>query len=47
MGRFQVERLLQGLSLEQLKKAAEVAEILLSNVTIQSITLPERGEGSG
>jgi DNA-binding MarR family transcriptional regulator len=33
LGRFQMEKLLQGLSLEQLKKAAEVAEFLLLNVT--------------
>ena len=33
LGRFQMERLLEGLSLDQLKTAAEVAEFLLSNVT--------------
>jgi DNA-binding MarR family transcriptional regulator len=33
MGQFKIEGLLLGLSLEQLKKAAEVAEFLLSNVT--------------
>jgi DNA-binding MarR family transcriptional regulator len=32
LGRFQFEKLLQGLSLEQLKKAEEVAEFLLFNV---------------
>jgi DNA-binding MarR family transcriptional regulator len=31
-GRFQIEKLLQGLSIEQLKKAEEVAEFLLVNV---------------
>lgn len=36
LGRFQMEKLLQGLSSEQLKKAAEVAEFLLSNVTAKS-----------
>jgi len=33
LGQFKVEELLQGLSQEQLKKAAEVAELLLSNAT--------------
>jgi DNA-binding MarR family transcriptional regulator len=33
MGRLQMEKLLYGLSLEELKKADEVAEILLHNVT--------------
>jgi DNA-binding MarR family transcriptional regulator len=37
LGQFQIEKLLQGLSLEQLKKAAEVAEFLLYNVTTKSI----------
>lgn len=32
-GEFQMERLLDGLTLEQLKKAAEVAEMLLDNVS--------------
>jgi DNA-binding MarR family transcriptional regulator len=32
-GEFQMERLLNGLTLEQLKKAAEVAKILLENVS--------------
>jgi DNA-binding MarR family transcriptional regulator len=32
LGRGQIEKLLQGLTLEQLKKAAEVAGFLLSNV---------------
>jgi len=32
-GEFQMERLLDGLTLEQLKKAAEVAETLLDNVS--------------
>jgi DNA-binding MarR family transcriptional regulator len=36
MGRFQIERLLEGLSLEQLRKAAEVAEFLFLNVTSKS-----------
>ena len=36
LGQFQIEKLLQGLSLEQLKKAAEVAEFLLANVTKKS-----------
>lgn len=36
LGQFQIEKLLQGLSLEQLKKAAEVAEFLLSNVMSKS-----------
>jgi DNA-binding MarR family transcriptional regulator len=36
LGQFQMEKLLQGLSLEQLKKAAEVAEFLLHNVTMKS-----------
>ena len=31
LGQFKIEELLQGLSQEQLKKAAEVAEFLLSN----------------
>ena len=35
LGQFQIEKLLHGLSLEQLKKAAEVAEFLLNNVTIK------------
>jgi DNA-binding MarR family transcriptional regulator len=35
LGEFQVGKLLHGLSLEQLKKAAEVAEFLLSNVTAE------------
>ncbi len=33
MGQFQIEKLLQGLSLEQLKKVDEVAELLLKNMT--------------
>jgi DNA-binding MarR family transcriptional regulator len=33
LGQFQIEKLLQGLSLGQLKKADEVAELLLANVT--------------
>ena len=33
LGRFQMERLLQGLSVEQLTKAAEVAEFLMANVS--------------
>jgi len=33
LGQFEIEKLLRGLSLEQLKKAAEVAEFLLFNVT--------------
>ncbi len=33
LGRFQIEKLLQGLSVEQLKKVDEVAEFLLHNVT--------------
>jgi len=37
LGQFQIEKLLQGLSLEQLKKAAEVAEFLLLNVTSKGI----------
>jgi len=36
LGQFQIEKLLQGLSLEQLKKANEVAEFLLFNVTTKS-----------
>jgi len=32
-GEFQMERLLNGLTLEQLEKAAEVAEMLLDNVS--------------
>jgi DNA-binding MarR family transcriptional regulator len=36
LGQFQIEKLLRGLSLEQLKKAAEVAEFLLGNVTSKS-----------
>jgi DNA-binding MarR family transcriptional regulator len=36
LGQFQMEKLLEGLSLEQLKKAAEVAEFLFSNVTSQT-----------
>jgi DNA-binding MarR family transcriptional regulator len=36
LGRFQIEELLQGLSLEQLGKAREVAEFLLMNVTAKS-----------
>jgi DNA-binding MarR family transcriptional regulator len=36
LGQFQIEKLLQGLSLERLKKAAEVAEFLLYNVTSRS-----------
>jgi DNA-binding MarR family transcriptional regulator len=36
LSRSQIEKLLQGLSLEQLKKAAEVAEFLLGNVTSKS-----------
>jgi DNA-binding MarR family transcriptional regulator len=36
LGRFQIEKLLQGLSLEQLKKAAEVADFLLANVASKS-----------
>jgi DNA-binding MarR family transcriptional regulator len=36
LGRFQIEKLLRGLSLEQLKKAAEVAEFLFGNVTSKS-----------
>ena len=32
LGRLQIERLLHGLSLEELKNADEVAEILLRNV---------------
>jgi len=32
-GEFEMERLLDGLTLEQLKKAAEVAEMLLDNVS--------------
>jgi len=35
-GQTQMERLLDGLSLEQLKKAADVAEILYENVIRQS-----------
>jgi MarR family transcriptional regulator, organic hydroperoxide resistance regulator len=44
LGQFQIEKLLQGLSLEQLKKAAEVAEFLLLNVTSKS-TNPTEGVG--
>jgi len=33
LGQLQIERLLQGLSLKELKKADEVAEILLRNMT--------------
>ncbi len=33
VGQFHIGKLLQGLSLEQLKKASEVAEFLLTNVT--------------
>jgi len=33
LGQLEIEKLLRGLSLEQLKKAAEVAEFLLFNVT--------------
>jgi DNA-binding MarR family transcriptional regulator len=36
MSQFQIENLLQGLSLEQLKKAAEVAEFLFHNVKTKS-----------
>jgi DNA-binding MarR family transcriptional regulator len=36
LGQFQIEKLLQGLSLEQLEKAAEVGEFLLSNATAKS-----------
>ena len=36
LGKFQMEKLLQGLSLEQLEKAKEVAEFLLINVKSQS-----------
>lgn len=36
MGQFHIEKLLQGLSLEQLRKAREVAEFLLVNVTTKS-----------
>jgi DNA-binding MarR family transcriptional regulator len=32
LGQFQMEKLLNGLSLEELKKADEVAQILLNNV---------------
>jgi DNA-binding MarR family transcriptional regulator len=36
LGQFQMEKLLHGLSVEDLKKAHEVAEILLRNVTINA-----------
>jgi DNA-binding MarR family transcriptional regulator len=36
LGQFEIEKLLRGLSLEQLKKVAEVAEFLLRNVTTKS-----------
>jgi DNA-binding MarR family transcriptional regulator len=36
LGRSQMKRLLHGLSVEQLKKASEVAEFLLANVTLKS-----------
>jgi len=36
LGQSQMKRLLQGLSVEQLKKASEVAEFLLANVTSKS-----------
>lgn len=44
LGQFQIERLLHGLSLEQLKRAEEVAEILLGNVTSN---IDSAGERSG
>jgi DNA-binding MarR family transcriptional regulator len=48
LGRFQIEKLLQGLSLEQLEKAKEVAEFLLLNVTSKSIsTAEDRKESEG
>ncbi len=36
-GQFQIERLLEGLTMEQLQKAAEVAEFLHSNAARQSV----------
>ena len=42
-GQSQMERLLDGLSLEQLEKAAEVADILFQNAVRQS---SENGKGS-
>ena len=38
LGRFQMEKLLRGLSPEQLQKAEEVAEFLLANVKLQGTT---------
>jgi len=46
LGQFQMEKLLQGLSLEQLKKAEKVADFLLSNVTSKS-TNPASGRKEG
>ena len=37
LGQFQMEKLLRGLSPEQLEKAKEVAEFLLLNVKSQSV----------
>jgi DNA-binding MarR family transcriptional regulator len=36
LGQFQIEKLLEGLSLEELKKAEEVARFILANVTLKS-----------
>ncbi len=41
LGRFQVKRLLEGLTPEQLRKAAEVAEFLLVNVTSKNASTDE------
>ncbi len=35
-GQFQMERLLDGLSLEQLRKAADVADMLFSNISVKA-----------
>jgi len=44
LGQFQIEKLLRGLSLEQLKKAAEVGKFLLFSATSRS-TNPSSGRG--
>jgi DNA-binding MarR family transcriptional regulator len=46
-GQLQMEKLLRGLSPEQLEKAKEVAEFLLVNVKLQGITPVPKSDGKG
>ena len=46
-GQLQMEKLLRGLSPEQLEKAKEVAEFLLVNVKLQGTTPVPKSDGKG